>query len=228
MMKFLLLLLIFQFRVDTIIGDRITDPDNGAVEGIAITDASTGWQYSLNDGTSWLPLTTPLLLSDQNLLKNNIPLTVGGRAPWLKWRAWDQTQGTVGLPYTILETGGETAFSENEIIQVFVAADGTVDEDKQLPVTYKTLSVKRNPATVSNATYTITPAAMGTWINRKPTDPINVAGHFKPSGITGTCELKIEATNRNGNVITGTATIEVIAGPAVIIEIEFLPQVDQE
>jgi len=37
-------------------GDRITDPDAGAVEGIAVTTLVSGngtWQYSTNGGVSW-------------------------------------------------------------------------------------------------------------------------------------------------------------------------------
>src|SRR6185503_4967897 len=40
-------------------GDRITDVDAGAVEGIAVTAADTAngsWQFSTNNGTSWTAL----------------------------------------------------------------------------------------------------------------------------------------------------------------------------
>ena len=56
-------------------GDRITDVDSGAVEGIAITTLASGngtWEYSINGGASWTAIgavsnTSALLLGANDL-----------------------------------------------------------------------------------------------------------------------------------------------------------------
>ena len=92
-------------------GDRITDVDAGAVEGIAIiaADAANGaWQYSTNDGTDWNPLgsvsstSSRLLASDSQTRIRFIPNAdfSGTVDPAIAFRAWDQTSGANGTPAT--------------------------------------------------------------------------------------------------------------------------------
>ncbi len=58
-------------------GDRITDADSGAVEGIAITSTTSGngtWQYSTDNGVTWSNVGTvatnsALLLRSSDLMR---------------------------------------------------------------------------------------------------------------------------------------------------------------
>lgn len=99
------------------LGDMISDPDPGAVEGIAVTGAQNTfgqWQYSLN-GTDWnnvgtvsdasarlLPVTARLRFA---------PNTDASGTSLLTLRAWDLTSGSsYGLANTV-PNGGTSAFS---------------------------------------------------------------------------------------------------------------------
>ena len=58
-------------------GDRITDVDSGALEGIAITATNDGnghWEYSIDGGTNWTDVgvvsdASALLLRDTDLIR---------------------------------------------------------------------------------------------------------------------------------------------------------------
>lgn len=102
-------------------GDRITDPDAGAVEGIAITgvDATHGlWQFSTDDGTSWTTLvgvsatnSVVLRASDRLRFLPNADFN-GAVTNGVTFRAWDTTDGS--LPGSTVNTtlnGGTSAFS---------------------------------------------------------------------------------------------------------------------
>lgn len=102
-------------------GDRITDVDSSAVEGIAITALSSGngtWQYSTNGGSSWANIgvvsdATALLLRSTDLVRF-VPDAVNATAASMTFRAWDQTGATAGLEgskYDASTNGGTTAFS---------------------------------------------------------------------------------------------------------------------
>lgn len=210
-----------EFTVEQLVGDRITDPDPDAVEGIAVLDATPGWEYSLNDRATWAPVANySLLLNTSAWLRN--PMDSQAR---LTYRAWDQTQGMLDEAYTITETGGATAFSVNSLQVVFTV--GTpVDEDMRLPVTYKGLSINRNPATLFDVSVTIDPPEMGTFVLRTAADDPQIAGYFVPEGTLGTCTLTVSANNKNGSPVTpGTLTIDVVPGAAQIIDVGSLPQV---
>ena len=103
-------------------GDRITDPDAGAVEGIAVIAADTAsgtWQYTVNGGTDWLALgdvtgtNARLLASDANTRIRFIPgLNFNGTITnAITFRAWDRTSGTNGETADPSVNGGTTAFS---------------------------------------------------------------------------------------------------------------------
>lgn len=219
-----------EIDVATLVGDRITDVDDGAIAGVAIIDHSPGWEYSLNDRATWQPVpeNDSLLLNLPAWLRNDRPLTVGEQSPWLEYRAWDQTQGTIGGLFNVVETGGETAFSVNSLPVVFSLADAQVDEDLRLQIGVKALSRGSNLAPLTDVTYTITPPEFGTWQNRAPTDDPRAAGYFDPSGILGVCELKVEGKNKRGQVVTpGRITIEVVVGAAQVIVVEALGQVER-
>jgi CSLREA domain-containing protein len=103
-------------------GDRITDIDPTPLEGIAVTavnNTNGTWQYTIDNGTNWLPFGSPdqttarLLAADATTRVRFIPAanfndTVN---PGLTFRAWDQTSGTNGSTADVTVGGGTTAFS---------------------------------------------------------------------------------------------------------------------
>ncbi|MGQ0667284.1 MAG: DUF4347 domain-containing protein [Nitrospiraceae bacterium] len=102
--------------------DNVTDPDAGALLGIAVTAADTTdgtWYYSTNNGTSWLALgavtntNARLLAADGN---TRIYFQPNANYTWtlanaVTFRAWDQTTGTNGGVADTSTNGGTTAFS---------------------------------------------------------------------------------------------------------------------
>ena len=97
-------------------GDRITDPDAGALEGIAISsfDASRGtWQY--DTGSGWTDVGTvsfgqSLLLGANDRLRF-VPDGTDSDTAFITFAAWDQTSGTAGTKVDASSFGGATAFS---------------------------------------------------------------------------------------------------------------------
>jgi hypothetical protein len=103
-------------------GDRITDVDQGALEGIAVTavdNAHGTWQYTINNGRTWLPFGTPtagtarLLGSDAGTRVRFVPAANwnGTVDAGLTFRAWDHTTGGNGGTADATLGGGATAFS---------------------------------------------------------------------------------------------------------------------
>jgi len=103
-------------------GDRITDIDSGAVEGLAVTavDNTNGtWQFSIDNGTNWTPFGSPsqttarLLASNATTRVRFVPNANfnGTVNPGLTFRAWDQTSGTNGGTADTSINGGTSAFS---------------------------------------------------------------------------------------------------------------------
>jgi hypothetical protein len=103
-------------------GDRITDVDAGAIEGIAViavNNTNGAWQYSIDNGTNWLPFNSPnattarLLASNATTRIRFVPAANfnGTVNPGITFRAWDQTSGTNGATADTSTNGGTTAFS---------------------------------------------------------------------------------------------------------------------
>ena len=103
-------------------GDRITDEDSGALEGIAVTaaDVANGaWEYSTNDGGTWSALgavsgtNSRLLSADTQTRLRFVPnLNFNGSiANAITFRAWDRTTGANGGTADSSINGGTTAFS---------------------------------------------------------------------------------------------------------------------
>ncbi|MBA3596534.1 MAG: DUF4347 domain-containing protein [Methylibium sp.] len=99
-------------------GDRITDVDDGAVEGIALESLNAGngtWQYSLDDGGTWSGVgavsnLSALLLGADNRLRF-VPDGANADAASVFFRAWDQTSGTAGTKVCASTLGGTNAIS---------------------------------------------------------------------------------------------------------------------
>jgi hypothetical protein len=110
-------------RISRLLGG-MTDVDQGALQGIAITWAggtSTGkWQYTLDGGTSWKALGAPtaatarlLPATDQTRIRYVPNANFNGEVSF-SFRAWDQTQGASGGTFDLsqaISRGGYTAFS---------------------------------------------------------------------------------------------------------------------
>ncbi len=114
-------------------GDRITDVDSGAIEGMAITGTTNGngaWEYSTNGGTNWSAIGTvsnssALLLRSTDLIRF-IPNGQNATTGDITFRAWDQSGATLGLQGTKIDTstnGGTAAFSSaTEVASITVTA----------------------------------------------------------------------------------------------------------
>lgn len=89
--------------VSSLLAGAVTDVDAGALQGIAITAASSAhgvWQYSLDGGGTWSGMGSPsndaaLLLPDSAEVQFLPAANFNGQVK-LWYRAWDQTAGTAG------------------------------------------------------------------------------------------------------------------------------------
>ena len=98
-------------------GDRITDVDAGAAEGIAVTALTSGngtWEYSVNGGTNWTAVgavsdSSALLLRSNDLLRF-VPNGQNATTGEITFRAWDQTGASAGQQGTKVDasTSGGT------------------------------------------------------------------------------------------------------------------------
>ncbi|HEV8327822.1 MAG TPA: DUF4347 domain-containing protein, partial [Nitrospiraceae bacterium] len=102
--------------------DNVTDPNLGALLGLAVTAADTTngtWFYSTNNGASWNPLgavanaNARLLAADANTRLYFQPNANynGTLASAITFRAWDQISGSNGALADTSTNGGTTAFS---------------------------------------------------------------------------------------------------------------------
>ncbi len=99
-------------------GNRITDVDSGALEGIAITSLASGngtWQFSTDGGTVWSNVgavsdASALLLRDTDRLRF-VPDARNADSASVTFRAWDRTSGSTGTQADASTNGGTTAFS---------------------------------------------------------------------------------------------------------------------
>jgi hypothetical protein len=100
--------------------DNITDVDNGAALGIAVTgvDFNLNCYYSLNGGGNWSAMfpsssvATLIAADGDNRIYCQPNLNVNGAfATAVTFRAWDQTSGADGGVANTTTSGGTTAFS---------------------------------------------------------------------------------------------------------------------
>lgn len=105
------------------LGTLATDPDAGALSGVAVTGltgtANGSWQYSTTGGRKWLPVghaadDAALLLRPTDRVRYVPNLNFHGSAG-LTFRAWDQTTGAVGGRADTAAGGDSSAFSDGEV-----------------------------------------------------------------------------------------------------------------
>ncbi|MFH1114214.1 MAG: cadherin-like domain-containing protein, partial [Pseudomonadota bacterium] len=117
--------------------DAITDVDDGALEGIALTavDNVLGtWQFSLDGGMSWVNVgdvstSSALLLRSIDLVRF-VPGGENGGTASVSFVAWDQTAYSAGRWVDASTTGGSTPFSvdsENATITISAVNDAPVN-----------------------------------------------------------------------------------------------------
>ncbi len=132
------------------IGTNITDPDTGALAGIAITAADTtngSWFYTIDGGTTWTALGTVsdtnarLLAADANTriyFQPTIADYNGTLTNAITFRAWDQIVGTNGSTAnssinigvsTLTDTADITVTAVNDIPNFTATNPTAVNED---------------------------------------------------------------------------------------------------
>ncbi|MHC0066257.1 FG-GAP-like repeat-containing protein [Nostoc sp. UIC 10890] len=116
-------------------GNPITDPDTGAVEGIAVigVDNTNGtWQYSINDGGNWINFavsdTSATLLRDTAKIRFVPNLGYKGTAEFA-FRAWDTSDGNISGTTNVDPGvgGGTSAYSINAEIATVSIIHNTYD-----------------------------------------------------------------------------------------------------
>jgi len=136
-------------------GDRITDADVGALEGIAVIGADNTfgqWQYDAQADGTWLAFGavndhSAVLLSSNSLIRFVPQANFNGSPGVIQFRAWDQTQGGVGAvgydasdPATdnslsvATDAAGLTVQAVNDAPQLTVPSTQCVDEDGVLSI----------------------------------------------------------------------------------------------
>ena len=191
---------------------NITDPDTGAVTGIALTatDTSQGtWWYTTNGGTTWSQVGTVsnssalLLAADANTrlyLQSTGSTANLGTA--ITFRAWDRTSGTAGNKVDTSTNGGTTAFSS--------ATDTASLILQAVPLpTVSDSAISVSGGSGPNGTYRIGDTVTVTWNNTSGGDNntgiIGVTVNFSQFG-GGTA---VTAVDSNG---TWIATYTITAG----------------
>jgi Ca2+-binding RTX toxin-like protein len=143
--------------VSSIVGSSITDPDSGALQGIAVTGATStngAWQFSTNSGSSWTNFasySTPsaLLLTGADKVRF-VPDGQNGSSDTFTYVAWDQTSGSHGTTANVTTAGGTTAFSiASDTAHLTVTS---VNDAPTLDVPFVTMATFNEDTTPSQAT----------------------------------------------------------------------------
>ena len=202
--------------VSALIAGQVTDPDAGALAGIAITaiDDSNGvWQYSTNGGSSWTPIgavsnTSALLLAADasstkvRFVPNNA--SVNGSFG-ITFRAWDQITGTAGTMVDTSTNGGSSAFSS-------ATANSTITVNS---VNTAPVNTVPGTQTIVQGTSQVFSAANGNAISIADADagtnPVQVtltaaSGTITLSGLAGLTFLGGDGTADTSMTFTGTMT----------------------
>ena len=129
-------------------GDRITDVDDNAVEGIIVYAADTTngtWQYSIDNGGSWSDLgsvtTSAARMLDANARVRFTPNQDYNGNAYITFKAWDQTAGTNGGTAQLTDggtTSQSTAF-ESALISVTPVNDAPTVTPQSMTVNENSL-----------------------------------------------------------------------------------------
>jgi hypothetical protein len=216
-------------------GDRITDIDTGALEGIAIIAANNSqggiWQYSLDNGNTWIDLGTPsdtnarLLAADNKTRLRFLPnqdfntAIPGITEPKLTFYAWDQTDNrSNGDTADVSSRGDPTPFStqlETATISINAVSDPlilqtignqSVSLDDLLTFIVKAYDPKDNPA--NQFIFSLSDGLMGATID-------STTGKFTWLATQpGTFTVTITATETNGSPQNNSVseTIQIVVG----------------
>ena len=226
--------------IDSAGGDRITDEDVGATEGIALTfvDTSNGsWEYRADSGSAWtsVPAVGPnnaLLLGANSEIRFIPNANYSGGANF-EFQAWDQTSGAVGQLADSSISGGATAFSTaTETGNIFVipnvapesvssASDGTEDNALSIAITgidsdgtvesFRIINLPANGTLYTDAGLTNQVTA-NTVINAGPGGALNL--WFEPtSDWSGTTSFDFAAIDDDGreDATPAAKTLNIIA-----------------
>jgi hypothetical protein len=216
-------------------GDRITDIDAGALEGIAIIAANNSqggiWQYSLDNGNTWIDLGTlsetnaRLLAADNKTRLRFLPnqdfntAIPGITEPKLTFYAWDQTDNrSNGDTADVSSRGDPTPFStqlETATININAVSDPlilqtignqSVSLDDLLTFIVKAYDPKDNPA--NQFIFSLSDGLIGATID-------STTGKFTWLATQpGTFTVTITATETNGAPQNNSIseTIQIVVG----------------
>ncbi|MDQ0568544.1 VCBS repeat-containing protein [Variovorax paradoxus] len=213
--------------------DNVTDADNGAITGIALTgvNADNGsWWYSTNGGANWAVVgavsdaSALLLAADANTrvyfdANSNFSGTV---SDGVTFRAWDQTSGTAGTTASTVTNGGSSAFSSaTDIASLTVSAvnDNPVAAADRIIVSSSTLvtlsvsSLLGNDTDIDGLALTITSVGSAVGISGLTLDAANGTISFTSGSTAGATAGSFQYTVSDGagGTTTATATIDVRA-----------------
>ncbi|MEG4521144.1 DUF4347 domain-containing protein, partial [Microcoleus sp. AT9_A5] len=211
------------------IGTNITDPDIGAVAGIAITAADTNgsWFYTIDGGTTWNALGS-VSNTNARLLTANANTRIyfqpnanynGTLTNGITFRAWDTLSGTNGGTADSSTNGSSTVFStatDTAAITVTPVNDKpsftnlgnqtlTAWTNTVQTVSNWVNSVTFGPAdeatqTVSNYTVTNTD---NTLFTTQPSVATNGTLTYTPTGKPGTATVSVQLQDNGGTANTG-------------------------
>ncbi|MGH8131489.1 MAG: beta strand repeat-containing protein, partial [Steroidobacteraceae bacterium] len=208
--------------------DNVTDADNGALTGMAITDTNESngtWWFSTDNGGSWTQVgavsnTSALLLAaDANTRvyfqgDSNFNGTVSGG---ITFRAWDQTSGTAGTYVSTATNGGSSAFSsatDTANITVTAVDDNPVVIGDRIIVSNSTLvtipvsALLANDTDIDGLALTITSVGSATGITGLT---LNADGtiSFTSGATAGATAGSFQYTVSDGAGGTATATVTI-------------------
>jgi hypothetical protein len=211
-------------------GTRITDPDTGAVQGIAIIgiDATNGtWQFSINGGTNWTQISAPsngtavLLASDSQTLVRFLPNPNynGTVDPGITFRAWDQTSSANGATLVDVSVNGDpSAFSaatETASIVVTAVNDLPTAQDDTAPIAKNspgtTINVLANDSSLPDIGETLVVTAVSIAQNGTVTiAPGGTAVLYKPAfDYSGLDSFTYTLSDGNGGTTSATVYVQV-------------------
>ncbi|MDP9971727.1 VCBS repeat-containing protein [Variovorax paradoxus] len=213
--------------------DNVTDADNGAITGIALTGANAtngSWWYSTNGGANWAAVgavsnaSALLLAANANTrvyFQGNSNFN-GTLSDGITFRAWDQTSGAAGTTVSTVTNGNSSAFSsatDTASITVSAVNDNPVAVADRIIVSDSTLvtlsanSLLGNDTDIDGLALTITSVGGAVGISGLALDAANGTISFTSGSTAGATAGSFQYTVSDGagGTTTATATIDVRA-----------------